>query len=38
MMRRVIARFLYIWYGWIRFNQNRPKETIVWCRRGEKEA
>jgi len=29
---------LYVWYGWIRFNQDRPKDTIVWCRRGELEA
>ena len=29
---------LYVWYGWIRFNQDRPEETIVWCRRGEQEA
>ena len=30
--------FLYVWYGWIRFNQDRPQETILWCRRGEQEA
>ena len=29
---------LYVWYGWIRFNQDRPLETIVWCRRGEQAA
>jgi tetratricopeptide (TPR) repeat protein len=29
---------LYVWYGWIRFNQDRPLETIVWCRRGEQVA
>ena len=29
---------LYTWYGWIRFNQDRPRETIIWCRRGEQEA
>ena len=29
---------LYVWYGWIRFNQDRPQETILWCRRGEQEA
>ena len=29
---------LYVWYGWMRFNQDRPEETIAWCRRGEREA
>lgn len=29
---------LHVWYGWIRFNQDRPLETIAWCRRGEEEA
>ncbi len=29
---------LYVWYGWTRYWQDRPREAIEWCRRGEREA